>query len=369
VASDVYFPNWRGEARWLLDGELLESSFDEDVDEETSSQRLRVALQPSGGSMLFMAKVLEHAVDELERVRRTLMPDAAGLVICEDARRHAVAVADLLDSILLERRAGHPCIRVFSGEPWPKDAIRGFMKSKSRWMVAVRMVSEGVDIPRLKVGVYATTWTTELFFRQFVGRFVRTRPSEKPCPGAIIVPRDPRLTRHIARIDAEVLAGFRAGSKAHPEDGDRVDGGGGGRKRNLVGISSDGEYAGDLHAQEEFDAKVSREARRIHEAIGGDVDMTLLKRILMIHHEPEAEDIDRPTWSDRRMELRREIQSIVGRIAPRAELEHEEVHNRLNSEAGIESQEHASIEQLLAKREAAGRWLAGLVNGSHEEAR
>ena len=42
-------------------------------------------------------------------------------------------------------------------------------------MVAVRMVSEGVDVPRLAVGVYATTTTTPLFFAQAVGRFVRAR--------------------------------------------------------------------------------------------------------------------------------------------------------------------------------------------------
>src|ERR1041384_6917087 len=42
-------------------------------------------------------------------------------------------------------------------------------------MVAVRMVSEGVDVPRLAVGVWATTTSTPLFFAQAVGRFVRAR--------------------------------------------------------------------------------------------------------------------------------------------------------------------------------------------------
>jgi hypothetical protein len=40
-------------------------------------------------------------------------------------------------------------------------------------MVAVRMVSEGVDVPRLAVGVYATSASTPLFFAQAIGRFVR----------------------------------------------------------------------------------------------------------------------------------------------------------------------------------------------------
>ena len=41
------------------------------------------------------------------------------------------------------------------------------------------MVSEGVDIPRLAVGAWATSYRTPLFFAQAVGRFVRARrPNE-----------------------------------------------------------------------------------------------------------------------------------------------------------------------------------------------
>ena len=43
-------------------------------------------------------------------------------------------------------------------------------ESDDPWIVAVRMVSEGVDIPRLAGGVYATNTLTDLFFRQAVGR-------------------------------------------------------------------------------------------------------------------------------------------------------------------------------------------------------
>ncbi len=53
--------------------------------------------------------------------------------------------------------------------------IEDFGASDERWMVAVRMVSEGVDVPRLAVGVYATSTSTPLFFAQAVGRFVRAR--------------------------------------------------------------------------------------------------------------------------------------------------------------------------------------------------
>ena len=56
-----------------------------------------------------------------------------------------------------------------SEDPQASAKISTFAGGNAPWIVAVRMVSEGVDIPRLRVGVYATTTTTELFFRQAVG--------------------------------------------------------------------------------------------------------------------------------------------------------------------------------------------------------
>jgi superfamily II DNA or RNA helicase len=64
--------------------------------------------------------------------------------------------------------------------PDAKGVIEKFGRSSQRWLVAVRMVSEGVDIPRLAVGVYATRARTPLLFRQVVGRFVRTRTDTDP---------------------------------------------------------------------------------------------------------------------------------------------------------------------------------------------
>ena len=58
-------------------------------------------------------------------------------------------------------------------------------------MVAVRMVSEGVDVPRLAVGVWATTMSTPLFFAQAVGRFVRARSRGETA--SVFLPSVPHL--------------------------------------------------------------------------------------------------------------------------------------------------------------------------------
>jgi type I site-specific restriction endonuclease len=65
------------------------------------------------------------------------------------------------------------------------------------------MVSEGVDIPRLRVGVYATTVQSELFFRQAIGRFVRLIPSIEEQSAALFIPADSRLMHHALAIKEE----------------------------------------------------------------------------------------------------------------------------------------------------------------------
>ena len=110
-------------------------------------------------------------------------------------QEHAKAIARLL-----RNRLNTTADVVVSDDPQASKKIAEFATNDRPWLVAVRMVSEGVDIPRLRVGVYATTTSTELFFRQAVGRFVRWqagRPSQKAY---VYVPDDPRLRHHAFQI-------------------------------------------------------------------------------------------------------------------------------------------------------------------------
>src|SRR3712207_885189 len=66
------------------------------------------------------------------------------------------------------------------------------------------MVSEGVDIPRLRVGVYATVAKTPLIFRQIVGRFVRTLPGRPADMSWLYLPADPVLRAHAADVEREL---------------------------------------------------------------------------------------------------------------------------------------------------------------------
>lgn len=191
VVRPVYFPRTGGEMEWTApDGALMSASFDDALDQARSSQRLRTALSLEGE---WLPTVLREAVTRLEQIR-TVQAEAGGLVIASD-QDHARGIA-----ALLRNRFGQEATVVLSDDPDSSARIARFAAGTDPWLVAVRMVSEGVDIPRLRVGVYATTTTTELFFRQAVGRFVRWTPGVKNQKAFLFIPDDPRLRSRAFQI-------------------------------------------------------------------------------------------------------------------------------------------------------------------------
>jgi superfamily II DNA or RNA helicase len=167
VVRPVIFLAYSGEARWRTSaGDELAARLGEPMTQDLIAQAWRTALDPAGD---WMPQVLRAADARLTVLRDGGMTDAGGLVIASD-QQAARAYAKLL-----ERITGEKAVVVLSDDAGSSGRIAAFGDSKQRWLVAVRMVSEGVDIPRLAVGVYATSASTPLFFAQAIGRFVRAR--------------------------------------------------------------------------------------------------------------------------------------------------------------------------------------------------
>jgi superfamily II DNA or RNA helicase len=183
------------------DGTVESVSFNDDLDEQGESYRLRTVLDPSGDHL---REMLRTADDELSRLRTSGDPDAGGLVVCIDCD-HADAVARILHR-MTGARPTVACSRLNDPEdPSPHPAIETFDKGTSPWIVSVRMISEGVDIRRLRVLVHATNVVTELSFRQITGRIVRTDPGNGDDDyGTVVLPADPRLLEMAQRILEDV---------------------------------------------------------------------------------------------------------------------------------------------------------------------
>lgn len=166
VVRPVLFLSYSGQMRWRTRaGDEVEARLGEPLTKDMTAQAWRTALDPKGE---WIPAVLAAANKRLSEVRRAV-PDAGGLVIASD-QNAARAYAAQLGSI-----TGESPTVVLSDDEGASEKIDAFSQGTDRWMVAVRMVSEGVDVPRLAVGVYATSASTPLFFAQAVGRFVRAR--------------------------------------------------------------------------------------------------------------------------------------------------------------------------------------------------
>ncbi|MFT4211484.1 MAG: DEAD/DEAH box helicase, partial [Microbacterium sp.] len=182
VVRPVLFLVYAGHMRWRTrTGDEMEAHLGQDNTKDITAQAWRTALDPAGE---WIPAVLRSADRRLSEVREQI-PDAGGLVIATD-QTAARAYAEILAQI-----TGEAPTVVLSDEAEASARIEAFAQSESRWMVAVRMVSEGVDVPRLAVGVYATSASTPLFFAQAIGRFVRARRRGETA--SVFLPNVPQL--------------------------------------------------------------------------------------------------------------------------------------------------------------------------------
>ena len=192
VVRPVLFLAYSGDMTWRTRaGDEVAARLGEPLTKDLTAQALRTALDPQGS---WMPSVLAAADKRLSEVRRHV-PDAGGLVIASD-QESARAYAKLLADISGEK----PAV-VLSDEKAASKRISEFSDNDQRWMVAVRMVSEGVDVPRLAVGVWATTTATPLFFAQAVGRFVRARAKGETA--SVFLPSVPTLLGYASELEAQ----------------------------------------------------------------------------------------------------------------------------------------------------------------------
>jgi superfamily II DNA or RNA helicase len=192
VVRPVMFLSYSGQMRWRTRaGDEVAATLGEPMTKDATAQAWRTALDPSGN---WVPQVLAAADRRLTEVRRGV-PDAGGLVIATDQQTARAYAAQL------RKITGEAPTVVLSDEPGSSARIDAFTVGDSRWMVAVRMVSEGVDVPRLAVGVYATSTATPLYFAQAVGRFVRARRRGETA--SIFLPSVPQLLQHAAEMEVE----------------------------------------------------------------------------------------------------------------------------------------------------------------------
>lgn len=367
VVRPVVFLAYSGEARWRDSaGEEHAARLGEPLSAEHTARAWRTALDPAGE---WMPAVIAAADQRLRQLRMHI-PDAGGMIIASD-RTAARAYAALLTKI-----TGETPTVVLSDDPGSSARISEFAASTGRWLVAVRMVSEGVDVPRLSVGIYATSASTPLFFAQAVGRFVRSRrPGET---ASIFVPSVPNLLQLASELEAQrnhVLGQPHRESEGDPLDGDpatRTQSEKSELDNGFTSLGADAELDQVIFDGSSFGtaAAAGSDEEADYLGIPGLLDADQMRALL---HQRQDEQLQKrahlqkgtgpqssgeapsATVHGQLRELRRELNALVSIAHHRTGKPHGWIHNELRRRCGGPPIAAASREQLRSRIDAARR--------------
>ncbi|RTE50734.1 DEAD/DEAH box helicase [Actinobaculum sp. 352] len=367
VVRPVMFLSYSGHMRWQTrQGDVVEATLGEPLTKDMTAQAWRTALNPDGE---WIPAVLAAADERLTAIRRTI-PDAGGLVIASDhkaARAYATQLAAITGA--------QPAV-VLSDDSGASRRIEEFSESTERWMVAVRMVSEGVDVPRLAVGVYATSTATPLFFAQAVGRFVRARRRGETA--TVFLPSVLQLLELAGQLEKE--RDHALGHKT-PEGSGMWD-------DELLAQANREERASEELALPGFEALESEASfdRALFDGgefglgaeVGSDEEADFLgipgllepEQVTTLLRQHQAEQSKRQKKQEskvavprdelqRRREARKELKALVATWARRTGRPHARIHAELRQCCGGPEVARASAEQIEARIEQLRRWFVG----------
>ncbi|MHA7281819.1 DEAD/DEAH box helicase [Arthrobacter sp. TMS2-4] len=372
VVRPVMFMAYSGQMRWRTSaGEEMAASLGEEaVTKDITAQAWRTALNPAGE---WIPSVLAAADKRLTEVRRTVH-DAGGLVIAtdhDDARAYAGQ---------LKRITGESPTVILSDDAKASSKIEEFSAGDRRWMVAVRMVSEGVDVPRLAVGVYATSTATPLFFAQAVGRYVRARRRGETA--SIFLPSVPNLMALANQLELE---------RDHALDRPEKDDEGFGLEDALMEAANREDKASDSLTKQKFEALESQasfdrvlfdggefgtggemgsEEEQDFLGIPGLLDADQVGQLLRQRQQeqqvrrksrPGAAPAAEPLVVDHRQltELRGQLAKNVSAWAARTGMPHGQVHTELRRQCGGPAVAQANEDQLQRRLQKLQDWFIG----------
>ncbi|MHA7134063.1 DEAD/DEAH box helicase [Oerskovia turbata] len=376
VVRPVIFLSYSGQMRWRTKaGDEVSARLGEALTKDMTGQAWRTALDPDGE---WIPSVLAAADKRLTEVRRAI-PDAGGLVIATDqtdARAYAGHLA---------RITGKSPTVVLSDDEGASGRIDEFSDGDGRWMVAVRMVSEGVDVPRLAVGVYATSTATPLFFAQAVGRFVRARKRGETA--SVFLPSVPHLLALANGLELERDHALDRPLTAE-EQGEMYD-----PEAALVAAANREDKASDdladgmqgsfqaLEAQASFDRVLFDGGEFGTEAdVGSDEELDFLglpglldaDQVTSLLRQRQADQMsarskrtgnaeaERSELEHRKAaELRKELSQLVGAWARRSGQPHGTVHTELRRRCGGPEVPLATAAQLDARVAVLRGWFVG----------
>lgn len=353
IVRPVYFPKIGGLTEWTREpGVIQRYSFDDALSEQKSADRLRTAVSTEG----WFLDAIQSANQKLLELRQD-DPDAAGFVLAIGYQHLSRFVVPLMRKV-----TGADPVVVASAEPESEARLKSFASERTPWLASIRMVAEGIDIPRLRIGVYATTTATELFFRQAVGRLVRVEDEEQDAH--FYIPDDPVLREWALRIKEEREHHLQLEIERMEIEslGERV-------SSNFVALSSSGEdrgivFDGELYDPDHLDyvnrvKMLDPNTARVESALLAKFMHNLERLPRPQQRKPVSSDVDAPLYEQKKR-LAGIVNRLVNQLAFEFGAEPKEVNAKLNKAIGVTTRkvDVVEIDSLQVALETIQQWKA-----------
>lgn len=368
VVRPVSFAAYSGETTWSNSaGDVLSAKLgDMSLSKDYEQAAWKTALNPKGQ---WIKHVIKAADDRLTEVRAAGMTNAGAMILAAD-KETARAYAKVVETV-----SGTKPTVILSDDRKASRKITEFSESQDlnhRWLVAVKMVSEGVDVPRLSVGVWASTCRTPLFFAQAVGRFVRCKRVGETA--TIFLPAVRSLLGLAANLEEqrnhvipppeqsedsqELIDPIMDEEEKEPGEGNKNE-----------AMSAEAEFAHVLYNGKSFDGNTLTTDDMEFIGIPGILDPSEIANLLQQRDveirrnlnggkdpapvEEVAEQLNPIEAEKQKKELRKDINRAVSRIALTKGLPHAQVHARTRKAVHGLPTATADLDILVARLE----WL------------
>lgn len=184
----------------IIDNDSVRYKHENDEINFNSFEELLKNSNCSYQNLLESAELIEYclklATKKLDQIRQN-KGDAGGLIVSTSVQ-HAHKIHEILMA-----KFGENAEIVTHKDTNAPFKINEFKLSCRKWIISVGMISEGTNIPRLQVCCHLTRVKTELYFRQVLGRVLRStgHQSEK---GYMIMPAEPKLIEYANRVKSDI---------------------------------------------------------------------------------------------------------------------------------------------------------------------
>lgn len=358
VVRFAEFPHFEGRMVWIENGIERRASFADSVTDEESRRRLRTALSAASE---WLPRILAEADARLTEIRREGHGHELGLVTACD-QEHAKAIAEILHRI-----SGTKPELVISDDPGASETIKRLRVGRERWAVTVKMVSEGTDIPRARVLVYATNVRTRMFFQQFIGRAIRAENGVAEGVAVCFMPSDPDLVQLASEYHTEQEIQLREEIKAAREEAATL------RQLSFPMVSTfaplqatDAAHTGTVFNGETFGPDELEAVERLREQLPPSMrrlpaaDLVQALRVMNMRTPAAAVQAPKPEETPAykvRDRLKTIVHRLVGKYAALSRTKHSHVFTRLRD---YDRAEHnaCTIEQLDARVALLTEWIA-----------